>query len=296
MFIESKLLENSAVFSITLKAWRNVRKADKGEIQTDTDKKYLKLSKMLIDSPEYEAVTAYQSKIRAWIEARSVPSFFKKGLCLFKLDMIETVDEYLRGALEEQKTLIENFLAVYPEQKTVAASRLNGQYRDTDYPSIEDMRSRFNITWNWMKLGIPENLPQQIFEAEKAKAEQMWNDAADQITMTLREAFKKLIDHAVDKLSVDPGGKKKIFRDTFLPNIQEFIETFNMRNLTNDSDLQALVEKAKSVLSNVGDDTQVLRDDKGLREFTAKKFEEIKGTLDSMITEKPSRVFAFDED
>ena len=296
MFIESKLLENSAVFSMTLKAWRNVRKADKTQIQTDTDKEYLKLSKMLIDSPEYEAITSFQSKIREWTEARSVPSFFKKGLCLFKMEMIETVDEYLRGAIEEQKTLVENFLREYPGQKEIAVSRLNGQYRETDYLSIEEMRTRFGITWNWMKLGIPDNLPQQIFEAEKEKAEKMWADAADQITMTLRKAFKELIDHAVDRLKIEPGAKKKIFRDTFLPNIQEFIETFNMRNLTNDNDLKDLVEKAQSVLSSVGDDTQSLRSDKGMRNFTARKFEEIKTVLDTMIMEKPARQFAFDEE
>lgn len=296
MFIESKLLENSAVFSITMRAWRNIRKADKNEIQTDTDKRYLKLSKMLIDSPEYEAVITFQAKIREWTEARSVPSFFKKGLCLFKLEMIETVDEYLRGAIEEQKILVENFLREYPKQQEIAISRLNGQYRATDYPSIEELRTRFGITWNWMKLGIPDNLPQQIFEAEKEKAEKMWNDAADQITMTLRESFKKLIDHAVDRLKVDSGGKKKIFRDSFLPNIQEFIETFNMRNLTNDNDLKNLIEKARSVLSNIGDDTQALRNDKGLRNFTVNKFEEIKSVLDTMIMEKPTRQFAFDEE
>jgi len=294
MFIEAKILENSAAFTITFNRWGNLRKADKDQIQTDTAKAMLKLSKNLIESSEYDKICKFQSEVRDWLCGRSVPSFFKKGIYLFKIDMIEEVEAYLKQKIAEMKILVDKLVYSYPERKEAARSRLNGQYKETDYPTIEELRESFGFTWYWVKFGIPENLPENIFLEEKAKAEKMWADATEQIILCLRESFRKLIGYAADKLKTLPGEKPKIFRDSLIENIREFIGTFNARNLTNDIELQELIEKTKSILMDSGN-AEMLRDNVGLRNYTAEKFTEIEKTLDTMITERPSRQFAFDE-
>ncbi len=294
MFIENQLLSNSAAFTITFNRWGNLRKADKDKIQTDTAKEMLKLSKNLIESPEYDAICKFQGEVRDWLCGRSVPSFFRKGIYLFKIEMIEEVEAYLKQKIADMDILVEKLVAGYPEQKELAKSRLNGQYKETDYPTLEALRESFGFTWYWVKFGIPENLPENIFRVEKAKAEKMWADATEQIILCLRESFRKLIGYAADKLKTSPGEKPKIFRDSLIENIQEFIGTFNARNLTNDTELQELIEKTKVILT-AGGSAEMLRDNMGLRNFTAEKFTEIEKTLDSLITERPSRQFAFDE-
>lgn len=294
MFIEAKILENSAAFTITFNRWGNLRKADKDQIQTDAAKVMLKLSKNLIESPEYDAICKFQSEVRDWLCGRSVPSFFKKGIYLFKIEMIEEVEAYLKQKIADMNILVEKLVTGYPEQKESAKSRLNGQYKETDYPSLAELRESFGFTWYWVKFGIPENLPENIFQEEKAKAEKMWADATEQIILCLRESFRKLIGYAVDKLKTSPGEKPKIFRDSLIENIQEFISTFNARNLTNDTELQELIEKTKVILT-AGGSAEMLRGNMGLRNFTADKFTEIEKTLDTMITERPSRQFVFDE-
>lgn len=294
MFIEAKILENSAAFTLTLNRWGNRRQADKDKIQTDSDKSMLKLSKELIDADEYRAIAKFQGEVRKWIMNRSVPSFFKKGIYLFNISMVEEVEDFLKDKLSEQNRLVQKLVEVYPERMQDAQTRLNGQWQAKDYPTTDELRGLFDISWNWMKFGVPENLPQQVFDAEKEKAEKMWAEATEQITLCLRESFRELIAHATERLKTKPGEKPKVFRDSLIGNIQEFIATFNARNLTNDAELQGLVGKARVILSDAGN-AETLRDNASLRNYTASKFSEIKNALDTIITERPGRKFSFDE-
>jgi hypothetical protein len=294
MIIDVKILENSSLFTIRFSRWGNVRKADKSLIQADSEKRMLKLSKNLVESPEYEKICNFHNQVKKWILDRSVPSYIKEGIFLFNLSMVESVEVYLKQKLIEQKELVDAFCEAYPAQKEASKGKLNGQYRELDYPITEDMKKLFGFSWNWIQFGIPENLPKEIFEAEKEKAEKLWAEATEQITFCLRESFKKLIEHAVDRLRTSPGEKPKVFRDSLITNIRDFIETFNTRNLTNDVDLKILIEKSREILTNAtGPET--LRGNEALRNYTAKQFDDIKTTLDTMITERPSRKFAFDE-
>jgi hypothetical protein len=84
---------------------------------------------------------------------------------------------------------------------------------------------------------------------------------------------------------VQPGEKKKVFKDSFVPNIQEFIDTFGVRNLTNDAELGVLVEQARNIIAGV--DNQALRDDEGLREKVNRQFEQVRAQLDTMICRAP---------
>ena len=94
-------------------------------------------------------------------------------------------------------------------------------------------------------------------------------------------------------LTVGEGEKPKVFRDSLIGNIQDFIGTFNSRNLMNDAELAALVEKAKGVL--VGAEPEKLRKNQDTRAAIAAKFAEIKANLDGMITTRKGRNFDFSE-
>ena len=293
MEINTALLDSAIAFTFTLRKWGNIKKADKSMIETDSNKNMLKLSKCLIESPEYDAILSFQAKVRQYLVMRSVPSFFKAGIYLFKEESVELIDEYIKNQVLELNRLVNALIEVYPEQVRAARIQLNGQFNESNYPDTATLRKLFKIEWNWIKLSIPEQLPQQIFESEKEKAEQQWQEAAEEIIMCLRNGFKELVDHAIDRLTVRPGQNKKVFRDSLIENIKEFIETFNMRNIMNDTELAEQVRKARGILSSIS--PADLRFNDGIRDYTSDKFKTIQKELDRMIVTSPSRRFSFSE-
>jgi hypothetical protein len=280
--------------------WGNSRKASLptliakkgGGVLGDESQKRLKLTKQLIVSNEYDRVRNFMAEVKQWVVNRSVPSFFRDGCFLFKIGMVETVDEYLNNQRVLLDAVVDSLVAAYPTRISEAKGILepDGLFNANDYPTADELRGAFYWDYQWVSFVVPEGLPDGIREAAIERMSNMWEESALCITSALREGFKELITHAVDKLQIGSDGKPKVFRDTFVPNIQEFLETFANRNVTNDAELAALVEKARYIIGGV-DDSQVLRDNMGMRTVVRNEFERIKTAMDGMVVDRPRRKF-----
>lgn len=288
-----KISKDAVAIVFSIHRWGNRKTADKRKLEGKMDKRMLNATKRLLDSQEYKAIGTHLGETKQWIISRSVPSFFHEGIYLFNKNLIHEVEEYLALRKQQLSVLINNFLEVYPQKIEEAKELLKDQYQPKDYPSVGYLRYAFSISHRWVEFDIPEGLPKEIYEVEKAKVEKMWQEAAEQITMSLRESFQQLISHAVERLTPEKGKKPKIIKDSVIENINDFIDAFKMRNLTNDILLEELTEKARKVLTNV--DGQDLRDERFTRLAVKKEFAKIEKALGDMIVEKPSRKFNFDE-
>ena len=72
-----------------------------------------------------------------------------------------------------------------------------------------------------------------------------------------------------------------------------FFDLFNAKNITGDAELEALVNRARSVLN--GKTTEDLKKNKNIRSVVKSEIEGIKTAMKSMVVEKQSRSFDFDE-
>ena len=292
--IDIEKFQNAVGFSATFKAWGNKRKANLDLIQTDADRKRLRLSKELIESDELDAIKSYFSELRQWIYSRTVPSFFKDGFQLASLQSVEEIEERMRTAVSDDlPPLIEALVREYPAKIALAELALGSQFRNSDYPAASELAGQFAIAWNWIAFSTPATLPPELRAAEEEKMRKQVSEASEQIIDAMRCALQELIDHALEKLTPSADGKPKIFRDSLIGNITDFIETFPSRNFMGDADLAALVGKAKTILA--GADPDKLRKISSIRETTAAQFAEIKTTLDAMIETRKSRQFDLSE-
>lgn len=259
------------------------------------DKARVSMTKVLLISPEFDAIRQHMQETRKIFKARSNPSFFAKGINVVRTQLVEAMDATLTERNWKLKNeLVPAFLDTYEQRKAETAIKLTDTLFDpADYPTAGQLEQMFNIRWNWIAIGVPENLPRELFEAEKKKIEQQWLDASDQITMALRLAWQELIDHMTERLTVQPGEKPKVFRDTALGNIKEFINTFNDRNITNDTSLQSIVEKAKAIIGDASPDE--IRKNEEVRNTVKAGFEEIKAAVAQMIIDTPTRAMSFDD-
>lgn len=291
-------LKNAVALVFSIHRWGNRKAADKEKVETQADKDMLNLTKRLIEhSGEIKEVEMYMKyEVKQWVMKNSVPAFFQDGVYLVNVNQVAEMEAGLREASKELSKRLNKFLAVYPKRIDEAEKKLKPgqQFNRSDYPSVEELRSRYRFSWRWVEFGIPKELPEDVAKAEKKRVEDMWAVAGEQITQALRQGFKKLVDHAVNMLKVGPDGKTKAFKDATFENITEFIDSFKNRNLTDDAELAALVAKARKLLVGI-DDPQELKKDADARKAIEKSFTAINKQLDKLIEIKPRRKFSFDD-
>jgi hypothetical protein len=110
----------------------------------------------------------------------------------------------------------------------------------------------------------------------------------------LRAAMGELVAHMRDRLKDGPEGKPLKFKGSTVAKLVEFLGTFEFRNVTDDGELQGLVEKARTLLAGVTTDD--LRTTAGVRARVQQGMAEIATELDTMIVKKPGRKFRFEAD
>jgi hypothetical protein len=96
-----------------------------------------------------------------------------------------------------------------------------------------------------------------------------------------------------DRLKEGPDGKPLRFKETTVSNLVEFLANFEFRNVTDDTDLQALVAQSRQLLQGVNADD--LRTTGDLRTKVQQGMVGIAAQLDTMLTRSGGRKFRFDE-
>lgn len=288
---EANIFERAVCLSVAIHGLGNRKKVSSAEVRVDTDKEWLHVSKDLLEADSFEAIKTLDAKLKAFLAKRCLPSMFRNGIYLLPVGLIEDVDARLQRYRAERESLVEAFLAEYPRLVDAARDRLKALFDQSDYPSVSRVRGAFSVETQYLTLTTPgklKGISQALWEREKAKAEAMWVEASVEIKNVLREAMAGLVDHMVGKLTSNPDGKRQVFRDTLIGNMSEFLDTFAQRNITDDGELTALVDKARMLLN--GSDANILRSDDYLREKVQAGFSEIKTELDGMLVDRPKRM------
>ncbi len=222
---------------------------------------------------------------------------FDVGIYLLPNKLIPQVVTSLRAFKAKRAIQVEAFITAYESLRDDARVRLRSLYNSRDYPSADVVRSRFYCDWEFLSFGTPESLEsisRDLFEEEKAKQVSKWQSASDEITAVMRQSLADLVSHLRERLAPTDDGKQKILRDTAITNVTDFLKTFDLRNVTNDSELATLADQCRSILS--GRSADMFRESENLRRNVAADLAAIKTELDKLVSDKPSRKFRFEQD
>lgn len=286
--INAALFKKARFLKITLPRLGIMRKVSL-PAPPDADPARFKHAKQIIVSGEYDAIAELQNETKAWCLARSMPSCILPGLFAVSVDEVANVTARLEASKANLAPRVEALVKAWPRLVENARLALNGSFNAADYLPAERVPSKFDITYNWLQLDVPEGLPPEIRKQEEAKLRKQFEDAQKEIIEALREGFAALVDHAVDKLSTKPGEKQKIFRDSLVENFTEFFDTFNARNLMQDEELSKVVAQARNIMGGIG--AQTLRESGRARQTVVQKLTEVQAVMDTLLTERKSRKF-----
>lgn len=260
------------------------------------DKKMLHVGKDILQSKELQAINHVGMELRAHIRARAVPQeVLRDGTYMLPLELIEKTTDRIEEFRAQFAEKVKVFVEAYPGLVASAQQRLRGAFNPQDYPPASHVAQAFYIETTWLTLEVPGSLKgvnRALYEREKKKAEKTWAEATDKIRDALRLGFAELVGTMADRLDVNADGKKKVFRNTLTEHINDFLETFEARNVVQDSDLSMLVAKAKELMKGV--DVEQLRDDEALRKRVKEGFDKINTKLEPMV--KGLRDISFEDE
>jgi len=292
--------EKTVIFVLTFSAIGNHRKVDTENIELTednktSDKEWLAVSKKLWDAEELTAITSLDGEVRRYIDSLALPFTIKKGIYLLPKALADEVDAKLTEYAKKRDALVKKLVDNYDDLIKEARHRLKNLFDKSQYPPPDVIRQSFRLTWRFMEIMPPsrQKLSEKLRKQEIQKTAASWEKARGVIQQMLRQNMAEMIEHLRERLTPGEDGKTKIFKENSFKKINEFLETFDVRNITEDRQLKVLVDKAKSLLKDTNAD--LLRSDEDVRAYVKYGFDTIDSALSSLITSKPSRILTLDE-
>ena len=283
----SKVTQNTICLVVKKGRFGTKRKAAMQEVDVDADKQLLALSKTILESAEVKKVAQLDGELQSYLKGLCLRSMFRGGVYLIPLGLVEEFNAMLHDLSDRRKVLVEEAVATYDQRILKTSERLQVLHDPGDYPGNDRFKSRFYLEWQFVTWETPTRLraiKPTLFEVERQKAAAKLSAVADECRLAMRAGLKELVDHMVERLQPDEEGKKKKFGKRTVENFFEFFRTFELKNVTDDTDLAVVVAKAKQVMSGV--DADMLRKDDAMRAAIMQQFTQIKGELDPITVER----------
>lgn len=248
-----------------------------------TDKSLVRVSKKLLDSPELKAIGSADSELKSYLQLMVLP--FDTGVRLVPFKAVEEVTKKLRIHARKRELLVDAFIGVYQQEIERARTRLGPLFSELDYPSTETVKAEFSFAYQFINYGAPTELQRinpDIFEEEREKAAVALREATEEIKAMMRATVAGLVEKLTEALTPAEGGKKKKLYDTTVTNLQDWLKTFDLRNVTDDRELARIVQRAKDVISGV--DMERIRNSETFKMSVRQDMEEVGKLLKPLVT------------
>jgi len=292
-----KIMENAVLIRVAFGGPGETRQGSLAGVETDFDKSRARLDLKLYDCAEYSRIAKSDTQARANVAGRlaiSVDLGFP-GVYVCPLAMLDRIEQELTDYRDRVRPqLIAAFGTVYEAQRDEARRRLNGQFREEWFPAWDVVRAKFRFTWRYVTFKTPDTLPPEILAREQEALEKQFSDMAADVREALRAGLRDLVAHLADVLTNKAeNGKPKIFRDTTVSNLVDFLDLFEARDVTQDEDLRQMVRTARRI---IGDATpQDLRDRVDLRQAVGLGMAQVAAAVDGLIGAERGRRFDLSE-
>lgn len=190
-----------------------------------------------------------------------------------------------KGTLQEaNKELQED----YNHLRDDARRRLGGLYDPADYP--ESVNGLFDLDWFVMEIQPPQylmRLDPELYRTEQKRVQEKFREAVELAEQAFLAEFAGLVEHLSERLASGDDGERKVFRDSVVTNLLEFVDRFKHLNIGSSPDLDRLVEQTRQMIQGVP--PQDLRDQSSLRQTIATQLSTVTAELDGLMVNRPRR-------
>ena len=288
------IFDRACLIQLSTPCWTGSKQLQPSVMEQVGDSDWVKGRKVLIDPETLSPIKAAVSKARTFLKKVALP-FPINGLTLVSKEALSRLELGLRDIQYEYNAAVESFLADYETARLKARNALGDLFDEADYPAIDDIRKKFGFEWRYVTLSMPGRsmlLSPELYEREKAKFTSLMEETREIAVLALREEFQSTISHLVDRLSENDDGKPKVIRNDMLNRLNEFLESFQSRNLFDDSELADLANQARQIVNGISDPA-ILKEPGFLRQRVSEEMNRLKDSIDTAVESLPRRKIRF---
>lgn len=237
--------------------------------------------------PSYRAVTSVRRMITTHWKNISLP-YPESGTRLIKQRDVAGFDAAMHDYRGQLQAAVEELQTHFGELKQAARVRLGRLFNEADYP--DDVTELFQVSWDFPTVEPPNYLRElvpNIFEEQSRQVAERFEQAVVMAETAFQEEFASLLSHLTERLSGGEDGQPKVFRNSVIVNLTEFIARFRHLNLRSNEELEGLIASCEQIVRGV--QPQSLRDSEQLRRHISTQLARVQSSLDQMMVDRPRR-------
>ena len=212
---------------------------------------------LLAGRTELDIIQQAVGRARQFVYDNTAP-WSDSGLRLLPTVNFMKFTERMNDFEEEMETLVKAFVIIYPTLITAQALALGDMFKRDDYPSANEMMTKFSFRVNYMPVPSSGDFRVDVgnqAQAElKARLESLTQERIDSAMADVRERLSTHLKRMSDRLTTDYIGgeaKQRRFHDTLVDGALELCDLTKALNVTNDVTLETARSQLEQLLVGV---------------------------------------------
>ena len=205
-----------------------------------------------------------------------------KGDRLLTTALFLDYKQFINESEQKFNALCDNFFIAYPQLLADAPLHLGSLYKSDDYPSLEEVRTRFGFRYVFAPLPESGDFRLDVGNTELEELKRKY--AADydlRLAEAMREPWERLHNVLLGistKLTDEPGSEdddkpKKRYHDSLITNAQDLCALLTKLNVTGDPKLEEARRQLEQAL--VGADIEAIKESPIVREAMKNRVDNI---------------------
>ncbi len=279
--------------------WGKSTRTKEDEIQFSGGRKVSKSilagTKTLVDP---ESLSYFRSSIgyaKRWLERCGYPFLNLRGVVWVPKANIPGTEKKLRKWKANFDTNAVEYISDYPAEierwkEKLAEEGVEDTHNPDIYPTPDALRGKLRFNWTKFAISLPPSEAGVLSDKEYKEALERHKREAkeflDSTVTMIAERFAKMVSTLQKSMASGKGVKQKT-----LDNMREFVNTFNIMNVTKNEDLERLVRRAGELLGDVGKDD--LKGSEELRKEIGKGIDKLANDFSAVKDERITRALEF---
>jgi hypothetical protein len=277
------IASSAVLVELNISVW-TANKIDKGATDTvlasnSASKDSAQVRKNLMaGTDKRKKIADYAAKVRLYHNQTTL-SWSDKGARLLPTSLFMDYKSNMNVHQRNMTTMIEDFYANYADLIDLAKHHMGDLFNPYDYPSIEELRSKFGFRLVFSPLPEGGDFRLDIPKADMEELGEQYESAFnDRLKDAMREPWEKLhktLIHISEKLTEVEGDDetKKRYHDTLITNAQELCGLLTHLNVTKDPMLETARRSLE--LTMLGVDIDAIKESPDVRSSVKAKVDDI---------------------
>lgn len=230
------------------------------------------------------------TEVYTYFNDNTVP--WATGVRMLNIDHYFDFTAGLRQRIDEALAAADDLAAHWDEEvqadldrlaKIAAAKGKPNLANPDDYPTAQEIRSRFDIEVRYMPVPTAGDFRVNISDEDKASLQKQLEDAEDAAAKHVIAEMLEPMQRAVEKLSVPIGQDGSIFRDSLIDNIVEVAERMERVNVSDDRNVTDKIAELKSLATTYANNKDVLRSTPTVRAKAASQINDLVSQMAGLV-------------